>query len=192
MPKSRVEAFSDAVIAILITVMVLNLRLPDQPTFDALRVIWPQLLTYVLSFIYLGIYWNNHHHMFQAVETVRGGVMWANLHLLFWLSLVPFLTEWMGATRFGKVPTAVYGFALLAAAIAYYVLQQLLIRQQGKNGTLARAVGADIKGKVSPIIYLVALPLAYLSEWIALILYAVVALIWVIPDRRVEAVIVGD
>jgi len=187
MPSTRLEAFSDAVIAILITVMVLEFRVPEGADLAALRPLFPVFLTYVLSFIYLGIYWNNHHHMFHLVDRVSGGMLWANLHLLFWLSLVPFVTGWMGENHFASVPTAVYGVVLLGAGIAYYVLQQRIIAAQGDDSPLAAAVGRDLKGRLSPICYLAAIPLAFVHEWIADALYVLVALVWLIPDRRIES-----
>ena len=179
------EAFSDGVIAILITVMVLELGRPEGPTWGDLRHLAPKLLAYLLSFVYLGIYWNNHHHMLMVTERVGGLVLWANLHLLFWLSLVPFATDWMAEEHFVRTPVVVYGVALLAAAIAYYLLQTAIIRRQGGD-KLAAAVGADAKGKLSPVIYAASLALAFVNSWIAVVGYVVVALIWLIPDRRLE------
>ena len=187
MSSTRVEAFSDAVIAILITVMVLELKVPAGADLAALRPLFPVFLTYVLSFIYLGIYWNNHHHMFALVDRVSGGMLWANLHLLFWLSLVPFVTGWMGENHFASVPTAVYGVVLLGAGVAYYVLQQRIIAAQGKDSPLAAAVGRDLKGRLSPFCYLAAIPLAFVNQWIADALYVFVALIWLVPDPRIES-----
>ncbi len=187
MRSSRLEAFSDAVIAIIITIMVLELHAPDSPKLSALRPLVPVFFSYVLSFVNLGIYWNNHHHMLQTVERVNGAILWANLHLLFWLSLFPFATAWMGTNHFATVPTAVYGAVLLCAAIAYYVLQRTIIAEQGPGSTLAAAIGRDVKGKLSPLLYLTAIPLAFLSRWVSLALYVVVSLIWLVPDRRVEA-----
>jgi uncharacterized membrane protein len=189
MPTSRMEAFSDGVIAILITVMVLELHAPHGTTWGALHKSLPALLTYVLSFIYLGIYWNNHHHMLMVTERAGGLILWANLHLLFWLSLVPFTTGWMGENHFATVPVAAYGIVLLAAAFAYYGLQTAIIRTQGTTSTLALAIGRDLKGKMSPAIYAVAIPIAFVSRWTAVALYVVVALLWLIPDRRVERTI---
>ncbi|MCW2545537.1 MAG: hypothetical protein JWM40_3089 [Frankiales bacterium] len=186
MTTGRLEAFSDAVIAILMTIMVLELHLPRGTDLHALRELGPIFLCYVLSFVYLGIYWNNHHHMLQAVERVRGSVLWANLHLLFWLSLFPFVTAWMGENDFAKTPTAVYGVVSLAAAIAYYVLQLVILRAQGPGSALERALGRDIKGKISPVIYAAAIPLAFVSPGVSLSLYGVVAVIWLVPDSRVE------
>lgn len=186
MNKGRLEAFSDGVIAILITIMVLELKVPHGTDFGALKPLLPVFLSYVLSFIYLGIYWNNHHHMLQATRYINGAILWANLHLLFWLSLVPFTTGWMGENHFASLPTAVYGANLLAAGIAYYVLQSLIIKEQGEDSELKRAIGSDFKGKISPVIYIAAIILAFVNEWIADALYVSVALMWLIPDRRIE------
>lgn len=183
------EAFSDAVIAIVITIMVLELKVPHETTWEALRGALPTLLAYVLSFIYLGIYWNNHHHMLMVTEQVNGVVLWANLHLLFWLSLVPFTTGWMGENHIAAVPVAAYGITLLGAALAYYVLQTAIIRSQGHGSTLATAVGRDLKGRLSPVLYAAAIALAFVQPWIAIAIYVLVALIWLVPDRRVERVI---
>jgi uncharacterized membrane protein len=186
MKTTRLEAFSDGVLAIIITIMVLELKVPHAVDLAALKPVLPVLLSYVLSFIYLGIYWNNHHHLFQATEQVSGGILWANLHLLFWLSLFPFTTAWMGENHLAAIPTAVYGFVLLMAAIAYYILQRTIIARQGRESLLAQAVGKDWKGKLSPVLYLVAIPLAFVSSWIAGGLYVFVALLWLIPDPRIE------
>jgi uncharacterized membrane protein len=186
MKTSRLEAFSDGVLAIIITIMVLELKVPHAVEFAALKPVLPVLLSYVLSFIYLGIYWNNHHHLFQATEEVSGGILWANLHLLFWLSLFPFTTAWMGENQLAPIPTAVYGFALLMAAIAYYVLQRTIIAKEGRESLLAQAIGKDWKGKLSPLLYLAAIPLAFVSPWIAGGLYVLAALLWLIPDPRIE------
>jgi uncharacterized membrane protein len=180
------EAFSDGVIAILITVMVLELRIPHGTSWSALGDSLPVLLTYVLSFVYLGIYWNNHHHMLMATERVSGLVLWANLHLLFWLSLIPFTTGWLGENEFARTPAAAYGIVLLAAALAYFTLQRVIIREQGKDSTLAIAVGRDLKGKASPLLYALGIGLAAVNQWLSLAIYVVVALIWLVPDRRVE------
>ena len=188
MGTNRLEAFSDGVLAIIITITVLGLRPPHGTSVAALRPVLPVFLSYVLSFVYLGIYWNNHHHMLATVDRVSGGILWANLHLLFWLSLVPFVTGWMGATKFAATPTAVYGVDLLMAAIAYFVLQRLIIASQGQRSLLAKAIGRDLKGKASPIIYVVAIAAAFLAPWLAGALYALVAIIWLIPDRRIERV----
>lgn len=187
MNKTRLEAFSDGVIAILITIMVLELRIPQGAGLAALRPLLPVFLTYVLSFVMLGIYWNNHHHMLQATDEIRGGVLWANLDLLFWLSLVPFVTGWLGQNQQAPVPTAAYGFVLLMAAIAYTVLQRSIIACQGRNNRLKAAIGNDVKGKLSLVLYVAAIPLAFLNHWIADALYIAVAMIWLIPDRRIEA-----
>ena len=193
MEKNRLEAFSDGVIAIIITIMVLELKVPSPdgsaPRPDGLAELKPLLpvfLSYILSFIYVGIYWNNHHHMFQSTKKVTGGILWANLHLLFWLSLFPFTTGWMGENHLAPAPVAVYGLVLLMAAVAYYVLQQAIIRQQGRNSLLAAAVGCDWKGKFSPVLYLAAIPLAFVSVWIADALFILVAVLWLVPDRRIE------
>jgi uncharacterized membrane protein len=186
MKTTRLEAFSDGVLAIIITIMVLELKVPHAVDLAALKPVLPVLLSYVLSFIYLGIYWNNHHHLFQATEEVSGGILWANLHLLFWLSLFPFTTAWMGDNHLAATPTAIYGFVLLMAAIAYYVLQRTIIAKEGRESLLAHAVGKDWKGKLSPLLYLVAIPLAFVSSWIAGGLYVFAALVWLIPDPRIE------
>ncbi len=186
MSSTRLEAFSDGVIAILITIMVLDLRAPAGPGLEALAPLAPVLLAYVLSFVYLGIYWNNHHHMLHTSPTVTGPILWANLHLLFWLSLVPFTTAWMGANHFAAAPSAVYGFVLLMAAFAYWLLQQAIIAAQGPNSLLRRAIGGDWKGKLSPALYLLAIPASYVSHWIAQGVYVGVALVWLVPDRRIE------
>jgi len=189
MPTSRMEAFSDGVIAILITVMVLELKVPHGTTWSALHDSVPTLLTYVLSFVYLGIYWNNHHHMLMLTERIGGLVLWANLHLLFWLSLVPFATGWMGENHFAKVPASAYGIVLLGAALAYYMLQTTIVRKQGPDSTLATAIGRDLKGKASPVLYITGIALAVVNRWLAIAMYVVVALLWLIPDRRLERAI---
>src|SRR5213083_2818496 len=186
MKTSRLEAFSDGVLAIIITIMVLELKVPHAVDLAALKPLLPVLLSYVLSFVYLGIYWNNHHHLFQATEQVSGGILWANLHLLFWLSLFPFTTAWMGENHLATIPTAVYGFVLLMAAIAYYVLERAIIAKEGRDSLLARAIGRDWKGKLSPVLYFAAIPLAFVSPWIASGIYVFVALLWLIPDPRIE------
>jgi uncharacterized membrane protein len=187
MKTSRLEAFSDGVLAIIITIMVLELKVPHAVELAALRPILPHLLSYVLSFIYLGIYWNNHHHLFQAAEQVSGGILWANLHLLFWLSLFPFTTDWMGENRLASTPTAVYGFVLLMAAVAYYILECTIIAKEGRGSLLARAIGRDWKGQLSPVLYFAAIPLAFVSPWIAGGIYVFAALLlWLIPDPRIE------
>ncbi len=186
MSTRRVEAFSDGVIAILITVMVLELRTPHGTTWSALGGSIPVLLTYLLSFVYLGIYWNNHHHLLMATERVSGLVLWANLHLLFWLSLIPFTTGWLGENEFAATPAAAYGIVLLAASLAYFALQGAIIRVQGDASTLALAVGRDLKGKVSPLLYALGIGLAAVNRWLSVAIYVIVALMWLIPDRRVE------
>ena len=186
MSTGRLEAFSDGVIAIIITIMVLEMKVPQGASLQALRPVVPVFLSYVLSFVYVGIYWNNHHHMLHTCTTVTGGMLWANLHLLFWLSLFPFTTAWMGANHFTGVPTALYAVVLLMAAIAYYLLQQTIIRAQGPDSLLKRAIGSDWKGKLSPVLYLAAMVVTFRSRWIAQALLASVALIWLIPDRRIE------
>ncbi len=187
MKKGRLEAFSDGVIAILITIMVLELKTPHDTDWQALRPLVPVLLTYVLSFIFLGIYWNNHHHFLYAAEKINGKILWANLHLLFWLSLIPFVTGWMGENHLAPLPTAIYGVVLLCAAVAYTILQSLIVAQLGANAPLARAVGKDKKGKLSLIGYTLAIPLAFVNQWIAAGLYVLVALMWLIPDQRIES-----
>jgi uncharacterized membrane protein len=186
MGKGRVEAFSDAVFAIIITIMVLELRAPHQAEFAALRPLLPVLLSYVLSFVYLGIYWNNHHHLLHCTSRVTGAILWANLYLLFWLSLVPFVTAWMGENHLGSAPTALYGVVLLMAAIAYLILQGQLLRSEGPRSVLAVALGSDRKGKVSLVVYLLAIGAAFLHPWISVLLYLLGALMWLIPDRRIE------
>lgn len=186
MPKGRLEAFSDGVIAILITIMVLELKVPHGTDLEALRPLLPVFLTYVLSFIYLGIYWNNHHHLLQAAERINGKILWANLHLLFWLSLIPFVTGWMGENHFAPLPTAGYGVVLLLAAIAYTILQTAIVGLHGPNSRLAGAVGKDVKGKLSIALYAIAIQAAFVNQWIADALYVSVALIWLVPDRRIE------
>ncbi|MDX6694456.1 MAG: potassium channel family protein [Blastocatellia bacterium] len=186
MNKGRLEAFSDGVIAILITIMVLELKIPHGADLDALRPLVPVFLTYVLSFIYIGIYWNNHHHMLQATEKINGKILWANLHLLFWLSLIPFVTGWMGENHFAPLPTAIYGVVLLLAAVAYIILQNLIVSQQGERSKLKAAVDKDLKGKLSLALYVIAIPLAFVNQWLSDGLYVLVALIWLIPDRRIE------
>jgi uncharacterized membrane protein len=186
MKTTRLEAFSDGVLAIIITIMVLELKVPHAAELAALKPLLPVLLSYVLSFIYLGIYWNNHHHLFQATELVSGGILWANLNLLFWLSLFPFTTAWMGENHLAAIPTAIYGFVLLMAAIAYYALQRIIIAKEGRESLLAQAIGRDWKGKLSPLLYLAAIPIAFISPWIAGGLYVLGALLWLIPDPRIE------
>jgi uncharacterized membrane protein len=189
MTKSRMETFSDGVIAIIMTIMVLELSGPQDSRLIALRPLIPTLLSYALSFVFLGIYWTNHHHLLQAIRRVNGPVLWANLHLLFWLTLVPFVTGWMGRTRFASWPVAMYGVVLLLAAIAYYILVRALIGLHGSDSTLATAVGSDFKGKISVVIYAVAIPLAFPAPPAACALYVAVAIMWLIPDRRIERVV---
>lgn len=192
MNKTRLEAFSDAVIAIIMTIMVLELKIPHADTLASLAPLLPVFLSYILSFIYLGIYWNNHHHMLQATRKVNGKILWANLHLLFWLSLIPFVTGWMGENHFSPLPTAVYGVVLLSSAIAYTILQNTIVKyHRGHDSTLAEAVGRDIKGKASLVMYLAAIPLAFVNQWISDVLYIAVAILWLIPDPRIERVIYG-
>ena len=191
MPTNRVEAFSDGVIAIIITIMVLELRPPHEATLESLRPLIPVALSYLLSFVYLGIYWNNHHHMLHVTHRVSGGVLWANLHLLFWLSLVPFVTAWMGENHFAPVPTAAYGVILLVAALSYTVLQQRIIVMEGRDSLLAQAVGRDRKGMLSLVMNAVAIPLALYRPWMAGTLYTAVAILWLVPDRRIERVVSG-
>jgi len=186
MGKGRVEAFSDGVLAIIITIMVLELRVPHGTDLASLRPLVPVFLSYVLSFVYLGIYWNNHHHMLHATQRVGGAILWANLHLLFWLSLIPFVTAWMGENHFAPAPTALYGMVLLMAAIAYWILQRAIMARQGRESLLAVAVGSDLKGKLSPVLYAIAIPAAFVQQWIAGGLYVLVALMWLVPDRRIE------
>ncbi len=191
MAKNRLEAFSDGVLAIIITIMVLELKMkPGLTELADLKPLLPVFLSYVLSFVYVGIYWNNHHHMFHSTKHVTGGILWANLHLLFWLSLFPFTTAWVGENHLAPTPTALYGFVLLMAAIAYYILQSAIIAQQGRDSLLAAAIGKDWKGKLSPALYFIAIPLAFVSAWIANGVYVLVALLWLVPDRRIERVLV--
>jgi len=186
MNKGRLEAFSDGVIAILITIMVLELKVPHGADLTVLRPLIPAFLSYVLSFVFLGIYWNNHHHLLQAVSHVNGRILWANMHLLFWLSLVPMVTGWMGNSRFAAWPVALYGVVLLFAALAYFILSRALIAHHGRESVLASAVGRDFKGKVSLAFYAVAIPVSFASAWVACGLYVIVAIMWLIPDRRIE------
>lgn len=189
MGKARLEAFSDGVIAVIITIMVLEMKVPHGSDWQALQPLLPVFLSYVLSFIYLGIYWNNHHHMLHTAQRVSGGILWANLHLLFWLSLVPFVTGWMGENNFAALPTSLYGVVLLMAAMAYWILQNSIISVNGGNAALlAKAVGQDRKGKISPLLYAIAIPVAFWSQWLAGALYVAVAVMWLIPDQRIERV----
>lgn len=189
MNRTRLEAFSDGVLAIIITIMVLEIKVPHGSDFASLKPLIPVVFSYALSFIYIGIYWNNHHHMMHTVKQVTGSILWANLHLLFWLSLVPFTTGWIGETHFAPGPMAVYGMVLLMAAIAYFILQTTIIRSQGEHSLLARAIGNDIKGKMSPILYSLAIGSNFISQWISGALYVLVALIWLIPDKRIEFIL---
>jgi uncharacterized membrane protein len=188
MRSTRLEAFSDAVIAIIITIMVLEFEIPREASWEALDPLIPKFLVYALSFIYLGIYWNNHHHMTQIVERVNGRILWANLHLLFWLSLAPFVTAWMGENDFATVPSAAYGFVLLFAAIAYYILQKAILAAHGPDFKLRVALGRDIKGMISPVLYSAGIALSFVNRWIALGIYVFVALMWLVPDKRIESV----
>jgi uncharacterized membrane protein len=187
MTKGRLEAFSDGVVAIIITIMVLELKVPAGGELAALRPLLPTFLTYALSFVYVGIYWNNHHHLLHATTRIDGGVLWANLHLLFWLSLTPFVTGWMGENHWAPVPVAIYGVDMLLASIAYYILVRAIMRAEGPHSKLAAAVGRDVKGKVSSVLYAAAIPLAFLRSWFALAIYVLVALMWLVPDRRMLA-----
>src|SRR5262249_5056898 len=186
MSKTRLEAFSDGVIAIIITIMVLELHAPAEASWAALLPLLPVFVSYVVSFVMLGIYWNNHHHLLQAIKHVDGRVLWANLHLLFWLSLIPFGTAWMGENNFATWPVALYGVVLMLAGVAYYLLTRSLIALHGRDSVLATAVGRDFKGKVSVVIYLSAIPLAFANRWVAFGMYVLVAIIWLVPDRRIE------
>ena len=186
MGKGRLEAFSDGVIAIIITIMVLEMKVPHGENLQALRPLVPTFLSYLLSFVYVGIYWNNHHHMLHATTKVTGPILWANLHLLFWLSLFPFVTGWMGENHFAPVPSALYGVVLLLAAIAYWILQQTIIAAEGPQSVLRRAIGNDWKGKLSPIAYLLGITASLRAPWLAQAFYALMALIWLVPDRRIE------
>jgi uncharacterized membrane protein len=186
MGKTRLEAFSDGVVAIIITIMVLELKVPHGIELSALRPLFPQFLSYALSFIYIGIYWTNHHHLLYVTHRVNGAILWANLHLLFWLSLVPLVTAWMGENHLAPAPTAGYGVILMLAGIAYLLLQNAILREEGPNSTLAAAIGSDLKGKLSPLIYAAAIFLSFVRPWMAAALYVVGALIWLVPDRRIE------
>jgi uncharacterized membrane protein len=186
MNKNRLEAFSDGVIAIIITIMVLEMKVPHGVNLQDLKPLLPVFLSYVLSFIYLGIYWNNHHHLLQTVKQVRGGILWANLNLLFWLSLIPFATGWLGENSFAKIPAGLYGCVLFLAAVSYYILQTLIIRYEGADSTLSKAIGNDLKGKSSLLLYALAIILSCFNSWIACSIYVLVALMWLIPDKRIE------
>lgn len=192
MGKGRLEAFSDGVIAIIITIMVLELKVPHGSSAEALRPLLPVFLSYTLSFVFLGIYWNNHHHLLQATKRVNGAILWANMHLLFWLSIVPFGTAWMGENHFAPVPVAVYGVILLLAGAAYFLLSRLLIRHHGPTSTLAGAVGSDAKGKASVLLNAAAIPIAFFAPAVSMTIYVAVAVMWLVPDRRIERVIQGD
>jgi uncharacterized membrane protein len=192
MNKGRLEAFSDGVLAIIITIMVLELKIPHGSDFSAIRPLFPVFLTYVLSFIYIGIYWNNHHHLVQTMKQVNAQILWANLHLLFWLSLVPFATGWMGENHFAPLPTAVYGLVLLCAALAYEILQYSIMKHHGPDHVLVSAVGKDWKGKLSLALYLLAIPLAFVMQWISDLFYIAVAAMWLIPDRRIASKMVDS
>jgi len=186
MPKGRLEAFSDGVIAILITIMVLELRVPHGTGLDDLVQLLPKFLTYVLSFVFLAIYWNNHHHLLHAASRTNGKILWANMHLLFWLSLIPFVTGWMGENHLAALPTAMYGVVLLLAAVAYYMLQSLIKAAEGPESRLSIVLGTDLKGKASPLLYLLSIPMAFVVQWISVAIFVFVALLWLVPDRRIE------
>ena len=192
MPKTRLEAFSDGVLAIIITIMVLELKVPHGEDISVLAPLLPVFFSYVLSFVYIGIYWNNHHHMMHAVKRVTGGVLWANLHLLFWLSLLPFVTGWMGENHFAQLPTALYGFVLLMAAVAYWILVFAITSEEGPDSLLAKAVGKDLKGKLSALAYAVAIALSFVNHWFAAAIYILVALVWLVPDKRIERVLTPE
>jgi uncharacterized membrane protein len=191
MNKNRLEAIFDSVVAIIITIMVLEIKAPNGDSLSDLTPLIPVILSYILSFIYLGIYWNNHHHMLYTCHKVTGSMLWANLYLLFWLSIIPFTTSWMGENHFAILPTAAYGFVLLMAAIAYYILQQRIIASQGKDSILKKAIGNDWKGKLSPVLYFTGIVLAFIFPWFAITIYTIVALIWLIPDKRIERVLIN-
>jgi uncharacterized membrane protein len=192
MNKNRLEAFSDGVLAIIITIMVLEIKVPHGHLWADLEKLIPVFLSYILSFIYIGIYWNNHHHMMHTVKHVSGGILWANLHLLFWLSLIPFVTGWMGENHFEKQPTALYGIVLLMAAIAYFILQKQIIKVQGKDAVLAKALGTDIKGKISPALYVIGIAFSWYLPWVSGVFYIIVALMWLIPDARIERILAAS
>ncbi|MCC6262174.1 MAG: DUF1211 domain-containing protein [Bryobacterales bacterium] len=189
MKKNRLEAFSDGVLAIVITIMVLELKVPHEAQIEALWPVFPVFLSYVLSFVYVGIYWNNHHHLFQVAKRVSAGVLWTNMHLLFWLTLFPFCTAWLGENHWMPTPAAVYGFVLLMAAIAYALLQRAILANEGRQSLLGEALGSDWKGKLSPVLYLIAIPVCFWAPWLSISIYALVAMLWVIPDRRIERVL---
>ncbi len=190
MNKGRLKAFSDGVLAIIITIMVLEMKVPHDATFEGLKPLFPVFISYLLSFIYLGIYWNNHHHLLHSIKKVSGKVLWANLHLLFWLSLIPFVTGWMGENHFAPATIALYGFVLLMSAIAYWILAHSLITYHGKDSLLAQALGSDVKGKISIVIYIIAIPASYFNQWISGALFVLVAMMWLIPDSRIEKAII--
>jgi uncharacterized membrane protein len=192
MGKNRLEAFSDGVLAIVITIMVLELKVVHDSSLEALTKIIPTFLSYVLSFIYLGIYWNNHHHLLHTLNKISGSILWANLHLLFWLSLIPFTTAWMGENNFAPAPAAIYGVVMLMAAIAFFILQYMIIASQGEDSILKKAVGKDLKGKISPVLYVIAIPFAFWLQWISIGLYILVAIIWLVPDKRIERVLLEE
>lgn len=189
MNKNRLEAFSDGVLAIIITIMVLELKVPEETDFNSLKLLFPKFLSYILSFIYVGIYWNNHHHMMHTVKQVTGSILWANLHLLFWLSLVPFVTAWIGENNFAPFPMMMYGVILLMAAISYFLLQSLILKKHGPNSVLSKAIGNDFKGKISPILYIIGIISANFNPLFAGVMYILVALMWLIPDKRIERII---
>jgi uncharacterized membrane protein len=189
MNRTRLEAFSDGVIAIIITIMVLEIKVPHGNDFAALKPMIPVIISYVLSYVYIGIYWNNHHHLMHTVKKVNGAILWANLHQLFWLSLVPFATAWIGDNDFDPIPMAVYGFILLMAAVAFYVLQTVIVKSQGDNSILGEAIGSDLKGKMSLVLYLLAIGSNFFSQWISGSIYILVALIWLVPDKRIENIL---
>ena len=191
MTKNRLEAFSDGVLAIIITIMVLELKIPHGTELSDLAPVYPFFVSYVLSFIYIGIYWNNHHHMLHTVKNVSGGILWANMHLLFWLSLIPFTTGWMAENHFAPLTLTMYGIDLLMAAIAYFILQNLILKLHGEESILKKAIGSDIKGKASPILYIIAIILSFFNQWAAGGIYVLVALIWLVPDKRIEKTIYG-
>ncbi|WP_291725232.1 TMEM175 family protein [Bernardetia sp.] len=186
MKSNRLEAFSDGVLAILITIMVLEMKVPKGNDLHDLQEVYPVFISYILSFLYLGIYWNNHHHLFQATKYVKGKVLWANLHLLFWLSLIPFTSGWLGETKFAPIPDALYGVVLLMSAIAYFILQNMILKIHGEDSVLHKAIGKDYKGKVSLVLYAAAIPLSFISPWVSISIYFGVALLWIVPDKRIE------